>query len=131
MYKDINGQDVKWKPKSSPRKNASKNHSRAVKLIYDMMPTVRLFEECVLPIGNRKKLYLDIYLPDYNLAIEVDGKQHQAYSAFFHGSIENFLKQKSNDRQKEEWCDINNITLIRLEEQESNDEWREQISLSC
>lgn len=131
MYKDLDGKKIKWKAKSKTRKNASKPHKKAVDLIKDIAPNIYLCEECLIKPGkNYPNLYLDIYIPTYNLAIEIDGGQHDSFNLFFHKTIANFHKQKRNDLAKEEWCNINNITFIRLKEKDSIDEWREQI-ISC
>lgn len=63
----------------------------------------------------RKRSYLrfDFYLPDYNMVIEFDGKQH-----FFHiehfGSESSFERIKENDIYKNNYCEINNIVLLRI-----------------
>lgn len=125
QYYDVFGNTIKWKPSNSPRENASKNHLKAVQLILATIPNAYICEECNIPLGIRgKNLYLDIYLPHFNIAIEVDGRQHEVYVAHFHGDKMNFLTQKKNDRLKQDWCDINNITLVKFKETETIDQWR-------
>ena len=70
-----------------------------------------VFEE--LPVvGSR--LTLDIYNASKKIAIEVDGDQHYSYNKFFHGNRSNFLSQIKRDDMKDSFCDINDITLIRI-----------------
>ena len=47
-----------------------------------------------------KNLYVDVYLPDYNLCIEINGEQHYKYKKFFHDSKEEFEDQIYRDNLK-------------------------------
>ncbi|MFA5586475.1 MAG: hypothetical protein WDA02_08030 [Saccharofermentanales bacterium] len=58
-------------------------------------------------------LKFDFYLPDYNLCIEFDGKQHFEVNEYF-GGIKSFKKQKLRDSIKTEYCKNNNINLLRI-----------------
>lgn len=52
-------------------------------------------------------------MPDYNIAIEYDGKQH--FEDVYFGGKESTLDYvKSNDKIKTEYCKNNNIKLIRI-----------------
>lgn len=55
--------------------------------------------------------YFDFYIPEFNLVIEFNGKQHYKYNNFFHRSEENFLKEKDKDLKKER---DRNRTWIKL-----------------
>lgn len=67
------------------------------------------FEDC----KAQRKLPFDFYLPNYNLIIEYDGKQHFEISSFF-GNIDSFIGIKVRDTIKNIYCEKNNITLIRI-----------------
>ena len=54
---------------------------------------------------------LDFYLPDYNIAIECQGKQHFIDINFFGGKNE-LLKTKKRDLEKRYLCELNNVELI-------------------
>lgn len=69
------------------------------------------FDNCINPITNRV-LVFDFYLPDINLCIEYDGIQHMKSIEYFGGKRQ-FLKQQVNDLIKDQYCDMNNIRLIR------------------
>jgi len=58
-------------------------------------------------------LKFDFYIPDYNLCIEFDGKQHFEVNEYF-GGIKSFKKQKLRDSIKTEYCKNNNINLLRI-----------------
>lgn len=53
---------------------------------------------------------LDFYLPDYNIAIECQGKQHYGYGGW--SKTFNFDEQFERDRKKYELCKYNKIKII-------------------
>lgn len=59
------------------------------------------------------KLHLDFYFPSLNLAIEYDGKQHFVPVNYF-GGEKVFKTIQEHDRIKNEFCDKNGITLLRI-----------------
>lgn len=71
----------------------------------------------LIGVGNRKLSY-DFYLPDYNLLIEFQGKQHES-PVMFRGltSIDannRFVKQKKHDKRKRDYASSNNIRLLEI-----------------
>jgi hypothetical protein len=75
-----------------------------------------VFEE--FPVAGTR-MTLDFFNATQNIAIEVDGNQHYKYNKFFHSnSRQNFLRQLKRDENKEYFCEINNIKLIRVLESE-------------
>lgn len=69
----------------------------------------KTFEGC----KDKNHLRFDFYLPDYNLCIEYDGRQHYEPVELFGGEKE-FLKVKKRDSIKNNFCHENNIKLIRI-----------------
>lgn len=70
--------------------------------------------------GTRMKI--DLYNATKRVAIECDGKQHGQYNKHFHnGSASTFFGQIDRDNKKDRWCEMNGITLIRVEEDEVSD----------
>lgn len=62
-------------------------------------------------------LPFDFYLPEYNVCIEFDGRQHYEVvnrSKNLIKNIENYNKLKVNDKIKDEYCFNNNIHLLRI-----------------
>lgn len=58
-------------------------------------------------------LKFDFYIPKFNLCIEYDGKQHfEPYDAF--GGDQEFELIKKRDKIKNDFCQKNNINLIRI-----------------
>lgn len=56
----------------------------------------------------------DFFLPEQNIAIEYNGKQHYQYIDFFHKNQEGFEKQLERDKNKRQYCIDNNIYLIEI-----------------
>ena len=60
-----------------------------------------------------RPLPFDFYLPDYNICIEYDGRQHyQVVNKW--GGMEGLQNQQKKDKIKTEYCDNNNIKLVRI-----------------
>ena len=127
---DLDGIEMCWKPRGRSDlfegRNKSSLHLKARSLLRTKYPTVRILEEVSIPIRKRKVQYFDFYLPLKNLAIEVHGEQHFMMSSMFHKTKADFIKQKRNDREKAEWCDLNAIDLIVLR-YDQQDRWEELI----
>ena len=56
---------------------------------------------------------LDFFLPDYNIAIECQGIQHEQPVNFF-GGEEQFKIQKEHDKRKKEYSKSHNIELLEI-----------------
>lgn len=69
-------------------------------------------------IGDYNPLRFDIWIPDYNLCIEVDGQQH--YQSRYNDSIEAFLRKREYARRKEFFCVQHGIRLVRVVYDELN-----------
>lgn len=67
------------------------------------------FKDCV----NKSSLIFDFFLPNKNMCIEYDGIQHFIPIKYFGG--EDKLKMtKKNDNIKNNYCNINNIKILRI-----------------
>lgn len=105
--------------------NRSGLHLKARKLLKQLFPLDRVMEEVHLP--GSQNLRLDFFLPIRMMAIEVHGQQHYEYSPFFHGTKMNFIDSKRRDANKKQWCQNNDINLIELPYNESEDKWTNRI----
>ena len=129
----LNGREyhLDLKKYRAKRGKVSKYHLRAREIIEDIYAGFNVLEEVKLPgsVKPAKKsvLYLDFLLPDCKIGIEVHGQQHYEYTPFFHKSKAGFLYAKARDRDKIEWCQINDIELIELKWSDPVEYWREQI----
>jgi very-short-patch-repair endonuclease len=72
-----------------------------------------VFEEFPI-VGTR--LTLDFYNANKKIAIEVQGRQHTQYVEFFHQDRINYLHQLKRDQAKEKFCELNNIKLVTIYE---------------
>lgn len=72
----------------------------------------KFFKDCI-NIKTNKVLKFDFYLPQYNMCIEYDGKQHFKAIDYFGGN-EEFENTQIRDKIKNEYCINNNIKLIRI-----------------
>lgn len=102
-----NNYSIKWEKASR-----SKLQSKVKGLLKKIWGGCRVFEEMPIP-GTR--MTLDFYNANYRIALEVDGKQHYKFSNHFHsGDIEKFKDQLRRDTAKQEFCDLNQIRLVRF-----------------
>lgn len=90
----------------------SQGEEKIIKLLQEMNINYeyqKKFETCKL----KKCLSFDFYLPDYNILIEYDGKQHFEPVEYL-GGQKRFEEQQQRDNFKNNWCKENNILLIRI-----------------
>jgi very-short-patch-repair endonuclease len=95
-----------------PNCNESKGEERIRKFLEENNISFKqeyIFQEC----KNIMALPFDFYLPDLNILIEYDGKQHFEPIKHF-GGITEFLKTQKRDKIKTKYCENNNINLIRI-----------------
>lgn len=73
------------------------------------------FKDCIY----KRTLPFDFYLPDYNTCIEFDGGHH--FKSFENwGGDEKFLLIRKRDEIKNNYCENNNILLLRISIKEQN-----------
>jgi hypothetical protein len=131
LVKDLDSNSYNWLLTGNMAKgktdNRSSLHLIARSLLIEHFPTLQILEEVPIQVRKSQTLYLDFYLPLKKICFEVHGEQHYKFVAFYHSSPLNFLKAQKRDREKKEWCDINNIKYIELPHYESKDLWIERI----
>jgi hypothetical protein len=132
QIKDLDGVVHKWNLTGHMARgkisNRSSLHLQARKLITSVYPTLQVLEEVSIPLRKSETLYLDFYLPLKKTCIEVHGEQHYKFIPFYHNNILSFLKSQKRDREKEDWCDINQIKHIVLPFNETKEEWLQRIN---
>jgi hypothetical protein len=132
--RDLEGNITTWKlagqiVTATDKRSRSKLHVKARKILYEMFPTMKILEEVPINPRGNKTQYLDFYINQIKLAVEVHGQQHYKFNTMFHASARDFLNQKKNDADKQEWCWLNNITHIELPYNEDIEEWKNKIIL--
>ena len=127
----LDNREYSWHPSKCchPRLNTSKYHSTAKDLLEAKFPFETVYEEVTLPGSSyqRKDLSADFFVPNANIVVEVHGEQHYTMVEHFHTNIHEFRKAEARDRNKEQWCILNNIRYIVFPYNESVDEWARKI----
>jgi very-short-patch-repair endonuclease len=57
--------------------------------------------------------YIDIYIPELNVAIEYDGEQHFVQNEYW-GGEKGLIKRQNADMEKDNHCFKNNIKILRI-----------------
>ena len=130
LTNDLDGKKINWLLTGNMAKgkitNKSSLHLQARKIIATKYPTLQILEEVPIPIRKGETLYLDFYIPLKKTCFEVHGEQHYKFIPFYHHTILNFLKAQKRDRDKKEWCEVNNIQYIELPFDKQKD-WKNSI----
>lgn len=126
----LDDKEYKWnyKESSCSSESRSKLHLRARELLKKMFPFDLILEEVSLPGCGKFTLYADFYIPMRKIMVEVNGQQHSSYIKFYHKEKINFFKGVSRDKKKKEWCEKNEITLICLNFDQTDEEWEHIIN---
>ena len=128
--KGLDGREYSWNPSASEAKASSRSslHKKAKELLDKLFPYDRILEEVSLPGSKterrRSTLRADLFIPNRNLIIEVHGEQHFTFNSFFHKDKMAFFKAQARDKDKRAWCELNHMTLIELNYDESEEQWR-------
>lgn len=78
-----------------------------------------------LPVAGTK-MRIDIYNASKRIAVECDGNQHVGFNKFFHNNNRVlYWKQLDRDDKKGKYCDLNNVQLVRVFEDDLKDLSRE------
>lgn len=102
---DIRASQYKMKTEKSSK---SKIQFACGQLIRKKFPFDVILEEVSIP---GEKLYIDFLIPQKRIAFEIQGRQHESYVPFFHGSESGFDESLKRDSRKKHWCEINDIEL--------------------
>ena len=95
----------------------STQHSAVLEDIKAAFPHYRITIEHHL--GSR--LFLDIFMPDISIGVEVNGVQHYKFVPFFHGSQIKFEEYKFLDKKKVRLCNEQGIGLYVVKHDEAFD----------
>ncbi len=125
----LDGRTYSWNlaghvPLGGDSRPRSADHVRARTLLEKLFPSDRRLEEVPLPGMG---LFVDFYIPLRGLMVEVNGPQHYEFVRYFHKTWFGFLESLRRDREKREWCELNELVLVELPYTETNDEWTTRI----
>ena len=92
------------------------NESKAVLEIEKILNESSIIyeKEKVLPIKYKRHLRCDFYIPDLDLYIEYDGKQHYKYEKNGYFNKNRFKIIKERDKLKDDYFKDNNLNFIRI-----------------
>jgi very-short-patch-repair endonuclease/predicted transcriptional regulator len=95
-----------------PNCNESKGEKKINSWLLDreiVFKRQKAFKNC----KYKRQMYFDFYLPEYNLCIEFDGKQHFEAIEFFGGET-GLIENKKRDNIKNKFCNKHNINILRI-----------------
>lgn len=98
------------------KKNVSKGESQIKEVLIEL--GIKFKAQYRIKTDSSWYQRLDFYLPDFNAAIEFNGKQHYEESPFFHNNDRNgmaFSHQIERDERKRKWCKDNGVELIEID----------------
>ena len=125
----LDGSTYNWNPKSGGGKR-SKLHKKAKEALDICFPYDRILEEVTLPgtknTFRKGTLRADFYVPNRNMVVEVHGEQHFKFNKFHYKDKLSFFRAQARDRDKLEWCEINDITVVTLNYNETQEQWIEK-----
>jgi len=104
--------------------NKSSLHLKCRDLIKEVFKMRVVLEEVYIPI---EKLYLDFFIPDFKLVIEVHGAQHFNFNKFHYKDKLDFYNSQGRDNKKREFCKNNKFYLVELSYNEKVSEWRNKL----
>lgn len=81
---------------------------RILKKHFGMSP---LLEEVSVP---NHRFYLDFFLPNQKIVVEVHGRQHDEFVPFFHKTKADFKEHQNRDERKKLWCEINDFSFYEV-----------------
>ncbi len=126
----LDGRERQWKLRRravTEDQTAGKSapHLLVRALLRRLYPFEARLEEVYLPGSNG--LTADFYLPGQQLIVEAHGRQHFEFVSHFHKDRIGYLRAQQRDRQKQDWCELNDILYCALPDDESEAEWEGRI----
>lgn len=99
------------------------NMSKGEKIISSFLETHNIKYESEKSFENCRDIRLlrfDFFLPDYNICVEYDGKQHYEPVEWFNQTEETYKSLKRRDKIKNDYCRENGYSLIRISYKSKN-----------
>ena len=128
----LDGKEYSWNvTKYKGHEKCSKLHARARIILTKEFSCDIIYEELTLPGTKNERqsrpLFADFFVAGRSLVVEVQGEQHYKFNDYFFENKIEFYKAQARDRSKQEWCKLNNFTLICLPYNETDIQWLERI----
>lgn len=90
---------------------------QVLSVIMEIFPQIKVKKEELVHYKGQR-LFLDFWIPQLGLVVEVHGGQHDEFVEMFHGDGEGFRASKKRDSLKEEWAGINGHAFVVVRESE-------------
>ena len=133
----LDGREYSWNPSGSESSSdkRSKLHKEAKELLDILFPYDRILEEVSL-VGTNKLLssfgdnFLNclLWLCIFFFIFLFFNSLVSKFNKFFFKDKLSFFKAQARDRDKKEWCNLNDIRLIEFNYDEDWNDWRRKIS---
>jgi len=81
--------------------------------LFPVKPFKQVFCEYYINYKGQK-LFFDFHIKKLDVVVEVQGQQHTRFVKHFHGTRQNFLKQRERDNLKRIWAEENDVSLVRF-----------------
>ena len=95
--------------KDTKRKNNSVIENLSAKVL-DSLGVNYEREKTMKGMVYKGPLRLDFYFPEYNIAIEIDGEEHQKAAE----GVARLAEMRARDKAKDKYCEEKNIKLFRI-----------------
>lgn len=89
--------------------------NRVEELLHEAFPLLTIQKEYFIKYRGQR-LYVDFFIPQYLIAVEVHGRQHDVFVEHYHKDENGWRTHRMRDKVKEEWAEVNNITYIVIRE---------------
>lgn len=106
----------KWVRTHKQEYGTSKLEERFAKNFLDKLGIEYVYQFKMESIGR----FLDFFIPSCDIALEIDGSYYHAYGLVYEQMNPMQKKNKRVDEQKNHWCAVNCIKLIRIWEHDIN-----------
>lgn len=107
----------KWVRTHKQEYGTSKLEERFAKNFLDKLGVEYIYQFKMQSIGR----WLDFYIPSCEVALEIDGDFYHSYGLVYEQMNPMQKKNKRVDEQKNHWCAVNCIKLIRIWEHDINE----------
>jgi len=91
----------------------SKLSEQVLEVLQSAFPQIKIRKEHFV-VYHGQKLFLDLFVPQLGLVVEIHGTQHDKFVEHFHGDVEGFRSSKRRDSIKEEWAAGEGYTFLVL-----------------
>jgi hypothetical protein len=127
----LNGRTYAWRLASNVRladdtRQSSSLHKQVKELLSKLFPLEQICEEVYLPGSDG--LTADFVIPTRKLIVEAQGEQHYHFIGRFYQTKLDFIEACKRDKRKREWAELNQLTLVELKYDGTDEEWRSAIT---